>query len=371
MHVLFLCNSLDIGGIERYIINFINWANNKEKLNFTIICKSGKKGCLYQKALEVGARVITINMGYVNIIGFYKFYKLIKRNKYDALCDFGGDFGAIPIFLSYLVGIKRRCVFYRNSDDMFKKTRLKIFIRRGLNRIVRRYSIYILSNSKAAFNYFYNNYEFHKDKRFKIIKNGVPVISETCYEEVQKIKNRYGIRSDHKIILNVGNARPAKNQIIILRVAKQAYELGLNNWLFIILGADVIDSYRGIVIKENLNNVLLIDRLSNVQSFYKLADVFLFPSLSEGQPNALIEAIINGLPFVASEIEPIRELFPEYWRNQWLVPPNDCSKIIETITDHLNKQSKEDPKFLQLIQFIKKEHNPDKCFYDFFKLLVN
>ena len=49
-------------------------------------------------------------------------------------------------------------------------------------------------------------------------------------------------------------------------------------------------------------------------------DVFIFPSYNEGQPNALIEATITGLPIVASNIPSIKETVSEEM-NQVLFPP--------------------------------------------------
>lgn len=47
---------------------------------------------------------------------------------------------------------------------------------------------------------------------------------------------------------------------------------------------------------------------SDVDDLYAAADAFLFPSLTEGMPNAVLEALAAGLPVVASDIPAIREL---------------------------------------------------------------
>lgn len=49
---------------------------------------------------------------------------------------------------------------------------------------------------------------------------------------------------------------------------------------------------------------------ANLQRVYRTFDVFYFPSVTEGQPNARIEAILAKVPFVASDIPGIQEMVP-------------------------------------------------------------
>jgi len=63
------------------------------------------------------------------------------------------------------------------------------------------------------------------------------------------------------------------------------------------------------------------------------------PSVTEGQPNALIEAMVMGLPFVASDIASIRETvgdgYPQY-------PPLDVDALADAIeTKYLVREGRE------------------------------
>ncbi|MCD7710661.1 MAG: glycosyltransferase, partial [Porphyromonadaceae bacterium] len=61
-----------------------------------------------------------------------------------------------------------------------------------------------------------------------------------------------------------------------------------------------------------------------------LFDLFYFPSLTEGQPNSLIEAEVVGLPILASNINPIKEAVPESMFPK-LIPPKDISQAVSAI----------------------------------------
>lgn len=57
------------------------------------------------------------------------------------------------------------------------------------------------------------------------------------------------------------------------------------------------------------------------------ADVFVLPSLTEGMPRALIEAMAAGLPCVASRVGGVPELLP----GDWCVKPGDSNELAKAI----------------------------------------
>ena len=50
------------------------------------------------------------------------------------------------------------------------------------------------------------------------------------------------------------------------------------------------------------DRVILTGYRTDVADFYKMADVFLFPSFREGLPVAVMEAMASGLPVIATRI---------------------------------------------------------------------
>lgn len=73
----------------------------------------------------------------------------------------------------------------------------------------------------------------------------------------------------------------------------------------------------------------------DVFSVLKLMDIFCLPSLSEGLPNALMEAMAVGRPVVASGVGGVLSLLDD-GKNGLLVPPGDAAALevaIEKLTD--------------------------------------
>jgi glycosyltransferase involved in cell wall biosynthesis len=68
----------------------------------------------------------------------------------------------------------------------------------------------------------------------------------------------------------------------------------------------------------------------DVRPVYAIADVFVLPSLSEGSPNVLLEALAAGVPVVATEVGGVRELI-EHETNGLLTPPADPKAMADAI----------------------------------------
>jgi len=86
-------------------------------------------------------------------------------------------------------------------------------------------------------------------------------------------------------------------------------------------------------VNKHVNFLSWLPSEKEVRHEFDKADLFVLPSLTEGQPRVLIEAMARGLPCIASNVGGITELLePEY-----LVPPGDAAalanKIIEVFND--------------------------------------
>lgn len=68
-------------------------------------------------------------------------------------------------------------------------------------------------------------------------------------------------------------------------------------------------------------------------SWYRAADLFVLPSLSEGIPNVLSEAMACGTGFASSDVGGVRELSSDPVKE--LVPPNDAVALAERISRRL------------------------------------
>jgi glycosyltransferase involved in cell wall biosynthesis len=74
------------------------------------------------------------------------------------------------------------------------------------------------------------------------------------------------------------------------------------------------------------DRILLRGLVGDVVPYLRVADIFVLPSLAEGMPNALLEAMATGLPCVASAIGGCRDVITDR-QTGLLVPPRDTAAL--------------------------------------------
>jgi glycosyltransferase involved in cell wall biosynthesis len=72
----------------------------------------------------------------------------------------------------------------------------------------------------------------------------------------------------------------------------------------------------------------------DVPALLAASDSFVLPSLWEGLPVALVEAMASGLPVIATEVSGTRQVMVAE-RTGWLVPPGDAARLADAMLDLL------------------------------------
>jgi len=359
-NIAFFVFSLEAGGIERYLLRFLT--HYQAEINATVYCKSGKIGVLKNNFLDIGVKIKTFKIGYIS--GLESITKEIKENNFETVVDFSNNFAAIPLLAAKMAGVNNRIVWYRNADVKFKKTPLKNFYNLVVNRITRNVATNILSNSKAALELFYKAYDWQSDSRFDIIYNGID--SKKFLSTKNNLREELDIPINAFVVGHIGRYNEQKNHKTAIEVAIQLSKY-YDDIYFIFVGREVDTALSEKVKNARLESkILLFGNRSDIPEILNTLDCFYFPSTLEGNPNALIEAMIAGLPFIASDIEPIKEAVPEELHS-YLVPPLDITSAVKSILKI--KNNKEFKTKMTCVDWALNKFNAEKQFGKFFKKL--
>jgi glycosyltransferase involved in cell wall biosynthesis len=86
------------------------------------------------------------------------------------------------------------------------------------------------------------------------------------------------------------------------------------------------------------DHIRFAGRRDDVPQLLRMADAFVFPSLTEGLPNALLEAMAAGLPVIATDVPGNRDLI-EANATGLLVPARDRAALADAIVKIMNDKS--------------------------------
>lgn len=142
-------------------------------------------------------------------------------------------------------------------------------------------------------------------------------------------RKELGIKDDETVLLSVGDINKRKNHHILIRALSL---LKHSNPHLYIAGWDQLDGELERLAEELdvSSKVTFLGYTRQLSLYFNAADIFLFPSLQEGLPIALIEAMSWGLPVVATNIRGTNDLISN-GNGGYLLKTNDFPGFADKI----------------------------------------
>lgn len=222
---------------------------------------------------------------------FIKVYKIIKDFAPNVVISYLSGANMLACLIR-LVGLKFKLIVSERSltQKVDLRTRLKFFLYR--------YSHYVVPNSYAERDFIAYHIPALRSK----------LVTITNFVDTERFLLRGDLLEENKPlrVLCVGSIRKVKNTLGVLLALKQVKDTGYDirvDWI----GNSLDDNYYQECL-QTIENFNLQDFFQfhpstpNIQYEYRKADLFCMPSLYEGFPNALCEAMTCGLPVIASRV---------------------------------------------------------------------
>jgi glycosyltransferase involved in cell wall biosynthesis len=134
-------------------------------------------------------------------------------------------------------------------------------------------------------------------------------------EDVLQTRDKYGIPGNAKVLVTAGILNRGKNIETIIACLKK---IEVENLYFLIVGDGSTevdfrhkDSLQRLARKLEVEKQVIFTgwlEKEDLWRIYLASDLFVLPSLSEGMPNAMLEALGTGLPCMGSNIAGIKDI---------------------------------------------------------------
>jgi len=143
------------------------------------------------------------------------------------------------------------------------------------------------------------------------IYNGIDVQSyNDCSLSPEEARIRLGLPDKEVFVYGtVGRLAETKGQRILLEAFVRVYEKYPKSWLILAGKGRLESELRSLAVELNIHErVLFLGYRTDVPVVLRACDVFVLPSIAEGLPGALLEAMATGVPVIASRVGGVPEI---------------------------------------------------------------
>jgi glycosyltransferase involved in cell wall biosynthesis len=149
----------------------------------------------------------------------------------------------------------------------------------------------------------------------------------------RKCREQVDLRDNEKAILYVGRLEPVKNvESLLIAFAKIQEKFRDARLLLVGTGTEMRRLTR-IAAQMHIDHFTkFIGEVSprEVPRYMVAADVFVLPSISEGSPNVILEALAAGVPILASNVGGVPDLIT-HGREGFLFKAGDVAQMVELL----------------------------------------
>ena len=204
---------------------------------------------------------------------------------------------------------------------------LKMSLYKAIERIAHRYYVDSIIGVSSQIERTYKA----EGERFRVtcIRNGIDLDGRSILTDRWRTRNELGIDSETCLIGTIGRLTPVKGIPYLLEAARMLLLQGANVKVLVVgegsIRSDLMTQTRDLGISKD---VVFLGHREDTDALLQALDIFALPSLSEGIPMALLEAMAASRAVVASRVGGVPEIV-EDGNEGFLVESMDVNGLAE------------------------------------------
>lgn len=298
--VLHCLASMNRGGAETFIMNVFRGID-RCFFNFDFLLNSDD-GAYIEEINSLGGKVYVIPSRSAGIRNYCKALDAFfgkHKNEFDALHFHTSSLSSLEVlYFAKKNGIKKRIIHSHST----RQNGLIHNVLHWINKPLIKYlATDYLACSRVAADWLYKYTGVHS--KSIVVNNGIDVEKFAFNEHFRKeIRSSLKI-NEHAVVLgHVGRFDEVKNHTFLLKIFKSFLKIQPDSYL-ILIGIGPLKSICEQEAKQLgvVSNVKFVGLQTEIYKFLSAFDYFIFPSLYEGLPVALVEAQTSGLTTICSD----------------------------------------------------------------------
>lgn len=332
IRLLHIIGSLGVGGCEKQLLGLCQ-RMDKRIFDIGLLWYAATPDCMVEEFNRTGIKTFFIDKyGMSKARFFLELRRAIAGFQPDIVHAWLPSAGFWGRSAARSCGIKNIIMSYRVElrDGDIEATRAAYFIEKFFFR-----QSLILANSKAIAQSI-ERYLGVPASRVRIIYNAVELAAADRMRSRAEIRNELELPLNQKIVLMVARQHKQKNYPLFVKTA--ALVRGQRRDVtFVGVGrGDMMDELRALADTLGVGDgVRFVGIRHDVHRWLAAADLFCFTSNYEGFPNAVLEAMLAGLPVVTTAFSGVEEVITD-GETGCIVPCDDAAAMAAAVERLLN-----------------------------------
>ncbi len=328
VNILHIIAPITMGGAENVLLSIERLIDRSSfQLFFCLFLNPKRKqNAFTQRLTQLNRNVsfIYLDRPWFDFVYFFRLMKIIRDKRIDVI----HSHGYMPDFFGLVAAKLAKRPIVSTVHGWTSSTRSVMAYEYIQKKILRYFDIVIPVSQQI-------NDDLLQSKispsRLRKLNNIVAFDDFSDENTVTDLKERYKIGPRTQTLGVIGRLSKEKGHIFLLQALAMIRKDFPDIRLFIIGDGDQEAKLRQFVKAEKLDHQVHFCGFQNdVFQFYRLIDIFVLPSLTEGIPLVLLEAMYFNKPIVATDVGGVPELIKNGY-NGALVRPRDSSALSEAI----------------------------------------
>lgn len=319
LNVLMITRDLDAGGVEEVILTYAK-AMQPPRFRLSVVCN--RPGRAYREIASLPSVQAFCVPTSSRIKRFFGILAITRRVRPDIVHNHTSWYG---LFAGTIVGAKRIETVH-NTYHWLTPSQKFLY---GLYCLL---ADRVIAVSQVVRDYTLKEFPFFHPGKFRVVHNGVdPELFQ------QRKRGEGSLRadpSDSPVIGFIGRLTEQKGVAYLLDAAAVLQSRNIRFRLVIVGDGDLRNQLETQAQSLCLEDVSFLGYQRNIADILNTFDIFVLPSLWEGFPVSLVEAMASGLPIVATRVGGTGEAVLDGITG-CLVEPSDAESLANSIAELL------------------------------------
>lgn len=217
---------------------------------------------------------------------------------------------------------------------------------------------YNIACGKIVYDFYEKNTKYFNKEKTIILSNAIDIneINNFDISKTEEVRKEFNIPEDKAIIGFIGRLDEQKGIIPFIKELTK-YKDEFSDSKFLLVGSGSQEDVIRNIIKENkLENAFILTGFQeSVYKFYPLIDIFFLPSLYEGLPMVLLEAMAFGKPIVTMDVGSISEVIND--NTGILIKRKDYTKFLLSLINLKQNRKVLNDYSIRASEFVRRKFN--------------